>query len=301
MTGFWDYVGNLSSKYFRFSNSLYSRVGVYVHLAVYVHPYEAKLCDQWLNLAENWFVNSYLEFIGTLWSRSFRFSNSFHLKVGIYAHLAVRYKAKLRSQWADLAENWRVSSYSNPIDTLWSKSFRFSSSFHSKVGIFAHLAVRYEAKLRSQWADLAENRAVSSYSILIATLWSKSFRFSNSFHSKDGLYVHLAVPYEAKVRNQWTDLAENRAVSSYSNHIATLWSKSFRFSTSFHSKDVLYVHLGIAQKATVRSLSDGVPALPSIPSSHLKPVPCLGEDMQILIPNWLHSANWWRHFWTAPK
>ena len=36
------------------------------------------------------------------------------------------------------------------------------------------------------------------------------------------VYVHLAVPYEAKVRNQWTDLAENRAVSSYSHPKATL-------------------------------------------------------------------------------
>ena len=78
---------------------------------------------------------------------------------------------------------------------------------------------------------------------------------------------------------------------SSSHPKATLWSKSFLFSTSFHSKDGLYVHLGIAQKATVRILSDGVPALPSIPSSHLKPVPCLGEDMPILLSNWWHSED----------
>ena len=137
--------------------------------------------------------------------------------------------------------------------------------------------------LHNQATDLVEDWLVNSYWEYKDTLGSKSFRFSNSFYSKVGIYVHLAVPYEAKVRNQWTDLAENRAVSSYSHLKATLWSKSFRFSNSFHSKDGLYVHLGIAQKATIRILSDGVPALPSIPSSHLKPVPCLGEDMPILV------------------
>ena len=197
----------------------------------------------------------------------------------------------LHNQATDLIEGWLVSSYWEYKDTSGSKYFRFSNSFHSKVGIYVHLAVPHEAKVHNQWTDLAENRAVSSYSHPKAFLWSKSFRFSTSFHSKVEVYVHLAVPYEAKVRNQWTDLAENRAVSSYSHPKATLWSKSSRFSTSFHSKDGLYVHLGVAQKATVRIWSDGVPALPSIPSSHLKPVPCLGEDMQILLSNWLHSVH----------
>ena len=63
---------------------------------------------------------------------------------------------------------------------------------------------------------------LTSSSNHMATLRSKSFRFSNFFQSKVGVYVHLAVPYEAKVRNQWTYLAENRAVSSYSHPKATL-------------------------------------------------------------------------------
>ena len=33
----------------------------FLNLAVYVHPYEAKLCSQWLNLAENQCANSDLE------------------------------------------------------------------------------------------------------------------------------------------------------------------------------------------------------------------------------------------------
>ena len=177
------------------------------------------------------------------------------------------------------------------IGTLWSKSFWFSNSFHSEFGIYAHLAVGYEAKLRSQWADLAENRRVSSYSIPIDTLWSKSFWFSSSFHFKVGVYVHLAVPYEAKLHSQWADLAENRRVSSYSDPIDILWSKSFRFSSSFHSKDGVYVHLGIALKAINQGWSDGVLALPTNPPSHLEAVPSPGNFVSILLSNCTHSGR----------
>ena len=130
--------------------------------------------------------------------------------------------------------------------------------------------------------DLAENWFVNSYLEYIGTLWSKSFRFSNSFHLKVGIYAHLAVRYEAKLRSQWADLAENRRVSSYSNHIDTLWSKSFRFSSSFHSKDGVYVHLGIALMSINQGWSDGVLALPTNPPSHLEAVPSPGNFVSIL-------------------
>ena len=130
--------------------------------------------------------------------------------------------------------------------------------------------------------DLAENRFVNSYLENIGTLWSKSFRFSNSFYSKVGIYAHLAVRYEAKLRSQWADLAENRRVSSYSNPIDTLWSKSFRFSSSFHSKDGVYVHLGIALMSINQGWSDGVLALPTNPPSHLEAVPSLENFVSIL-------------------
>ena len=109
-----------------------------------------------------------------------------------------------------------------------------------------------------------------------------SIRFSNSFHSKVGIYAHLAVRYEAKLRSQWADLAENRRVSTYSNYIDTLWSKSFRFSSSFHSKDGVYVHLGIALMSINQGWSDGVLALPTNPPSHLEAVPSPENFVSIL-------------------
>ena len=228
-----------------------------------------------------------------LWSDSTWFSNPFHSKNVVCVHLAVPYEAKLQNQRMDLAENWFVNSYLEYIGTLWSKSFRFSNSFHLKFGIYAHLAVPYEAKLCSQWEDLAENRCVSSYSNPIDTLWSKSLRVSNSFLSKVGIFAHLAVRYEAKLRSQWAYLAENRRVSSYSNPIDTLWSKSFRFSSSFHSKDGVYVHLGIALMSINQGWSDGVLALPTYPPSHLEAVPSPGNFMSILLSNCTHSEYIW--------
>ena len=86
-----------------------------------------------------------------------------------------------------------------------------------------HPVVPYETKLGSQWTDLAENRRVTSSSNHMATLKEVNISdFPTSFTPKlESMYI-LQFLMKQKVRNQWTDLAENRAVSSYSNHIATL-------------------------------------------------------------------------------